>query len=164
MKLSRWRSGHRDVHVASDRSESSFRTLLPGLQRCLQRCNPPPTARLPCSIFNAPPGPILHRHQVPAELARGLDGRGWLVSRREAISSLRLQLFPSALGALHTCFHSSTVSEQTMPIIYFCFFNTLCYGRRFVASDTLCSVFLLKIAAPAAGRVSLLVSLASEVY
>lgn len=48
----------------------------------------------------------------------------------------------------------------------FYFFNTLCYGRCFVASDTLvlCYVFLLKLAAPAARRVSLVVSLESGVY
>lgn len=77
-----------------------------------------------------------------------------------------LQLFPLDLGALCTWFHPSSVSEQTMPIIYFIFFNTLCYGRCFVASDTLvlCYVFLLKLAAPAAYRVSLVVSLESGVY
>lgn len=122
MKLSPpWRSGHRDVHVASDRSEPSFRTLLPVLQQRLQRCNPSPTARLPCSIFNAPLGPILRRCQVPLELMRGLNGHGWLVSTREAVLSLHIQLFPSALGALYTWFRPSTVSEQTMPIIYYYF-------------------------------------------
>lgn len=77
-----------------------------------------------------------------------------------------LQLFPFDLGALSTWFHLSSVSEQTMPIIYFIFFNTLCYGRCFVASDILilCYVFLLKLVAPAACRVSLVVSLESRVY
>lgn len=75
-----------------------------------------------------------------------------------------LQLLPLDLGALSTCFHLSSVSEQTMPIIYF-FFNTLCNGRCFVASDTLvlCYMFLLKLAAPAARRVSLVISLESGV-
>lgn len=117
-----WRSGHRNVHVASDKSESSFWTLLPTLQQCLQCCNPSPNAYLPCSIFSASPGSILHPRQVPLELTLGLDGRGWLASGREAISSLRGQLFPSALGALYAWFRLSTVSEQTMPIIYLFFF------------------------------------------
>lgn len=139
----------------------------PPFRRCCWSCStavPSPNAYLPCSVFTGPRGPILHRRQVPLELTRRLDGHGWLASGQEAISSFPVQLFPSALGALYAWFRLSTVSEQTMPIIYFIFFNTLCYGRRFVASDTLCYVFLLKIAAPAAGRVSVLVSLASEVY
>lgn len=77
-----------------------------------------------------------------------------------------LQLLPLDLGALSTCLHLSSVSEQTMPIIYFIFFNTLCYGRCFVTSDSLvlCYMFLLKLAAPAAHRVSLVVSPESGVY
>lgn len=77
-----------------------------------------------------------------------------------------LQLFALDLGALATLFHLSSVSEQIMPIIYFIFFNTLCYGRCFVASDTLvlCYMFLLKLAAPAAPRVSLVISLESGAY
>lgn len=51
------------------------------------------------------------------------------------------KLFPSALGDVYTWFHLSMVSEQTMPIIYFILFNTLCYKRCFVPSDTLCSMF-----------------------
>lgn len=75
-----------------------------------------------------------------------------------------LQLFPLDLGAFSTWFHLSLVSEQTMPIIYFIFFNTLCYGRCFVASDTLVLCYVFLLAAPAACRASLVVSLESGVY
>lgn len=100
------------------------------------------------------------------------------VSRRDAVLSFHAQLFtlgalippqtalPFSLGALHLWFHPSTVPEQTRPIIYFLFFNTPCYGRCFVASDTLfpCYMFLLQLAAPPASRVSPLVSPEREVY
>ena len=76
-----WHSGHRHVHIASDRSESSFQAMLPALQRCLWPCSPSPNTGLPTSIFDAPPGLILYRRQVPLGLTWGLGGHGWLVRR-----------------------------------------------------------------------------------
>lgn len=105
------------------------------------------------------PGP--HPASVPGPSASDRQAQ-W--SRVAYPSTLQLLLLD--LGALSTYFHLSSVSEQIMPIIYFIFFNTLCYGCCFVASDTLvlCYMFLLKLAAPAALRVSLVVSLESGVY
>lgn len=81
-------------------------------------------------------------------------------------SSFHITALPLGFGSPFRLVSPNSVSEQTMPIIYFLFFNTLCYGRCFVASDTLilCYVFLLKLVAPAACRVSLVVSLESRVY
>lgn len=96
----------------------------PPFRRCCWSCStaiPSPNAYLPCNVFTGPWGPILHQRQVPLELTCGLDGHGWLASGREAVSSLPVQLFPLALGALYAWFRLSTVSEQTTPIIYFIF-------------------------------------------
>lgn len=71
--------------------------------------------------------------------------------------------FPLALGALPLA-SPSTISEQNMPIIYLPLHHVT---EDSVASDILflCYVFLLQLAAPAAGsRVFLLVSLESKVY
>lgn len=94
----------------------------------------------------------------------GTHGRGWLVSGREAVSSPRLQPFSSASGALYTRCSPSRVSEQTMPIIYFIYvFNTLCLGGVLWLL-ILCYVFLLKLAAPAAGGFPSWYLLKAEVY
>lgn len=147
---------------ASDRSAFSFGTP----QRCWRRRGPSPGAFSSCSIFS-PSQP--HPAAAPGALGgdTGTHGRGWLVSGREAVSSPRLQPFSSASGALYTGCSPSRVSEQTMPIIYFIYvFNTLYYGRCFVASDPvfLCYVFLLKLAAPAAGGFPCWYLLKVEVY
>lgn len=155
-----WHWGYRDVHVASDRSESSFQMLL----LVLQHCNPFSQCLLALQCLYRSLGP--HPASAPGPL--GADMWAWWswVAGERARSRFipPCTAVPFGFGN-PLCLVSPKHGLRTDHANHiFYFFNTLCYGRRFVASDTLCYVFLLKIAAPAAGRVSVLVSLASEVY